>query len=395
MISACEPKRTCISGNCINYGSMRFFLSGWIFALAFVSQGGVVLGQSTLDALQAELADAKNHHQEVTAATLSNFFSQIDPAMGSPDAAITLYQSAGGTLPDASPVVKANEDETPSEKQDRLAFDQANLLRLGTALQLECGMMHFGALFVVKPEQPGLKADWIAWLKSAAQIYPKLNVQGGDDGQQPKPGHKKKKDQDGNGGAQSRPPPFNPTDEENKALKDTLITKYLAFTAWGDKEQGGWSVHALPKIYRAEVLEPLRATPNEATLAAWDVYIGMANADEKDNDKWNQQVYPPLQFDRATDDYLSAPGTEKLESLVNMIKANPTNPHADEWIDRVSKLMDAYRAAHGGAPSTATRTPAATTNAASGNPNVTVTTEQQGDMTIVTTHTNAAPANPH
>ena len=65
----------------------------------------------------------------------------------------------------------------------------------------------------------------------------------------------------------------------------------------------------------------------------------MANADEKDNDKWAHEVdFPPLQFDRACDDYAVTPSTEKLEGLVNLIKANPTNPHADDWFTRVGGL---------------------------------------------------------
>ena len=371
---------------------MRLLVSSALVAAAFYFQAGPVLSQSTLDALQQELNDAKQHRDDVTAATLSNFFGQVDPAMGSPDAAVALYQSAGGTLPPPTPVVTQNVNETETEKEQRLAQDQANTTRLGTALQLQCGMLHFGALFVVKPDQPGLQDQWLTWLKGAAALYPKLNVSDGGDSPSPAPSHKKKHKGD-DGSDQNPPSPFNPSDVENKPLKDTLISKYLAFTAWGDKDQGGWSVRSVPRLYRAAVLEPLRAKPTEETLAAWDTYIAMANADEKDNDKWDNEVYPPLAFDRGCDDYLSAPGTDKLETLVNMIKANPTSPHAGEWIDRVGKLMADYRASHGGAPAT-TQTPAAATNAAPLGPNVTVTTVQEGDMTIVTTHTNAAPANP-
>ena len=175
-------------------------------------------------------------------------------------------------------------------------------------------------------------------------------------------------------------------------MHDSVISKYLGFKAWGDKEQGTWAVSDLPKLYRTNVLEPLRATPTADTLAAWDAYIAMANADEPDNDKWNQVVYPPLQFDRACDDYSVTPGTEKLENLVNLIKANPTFPKVDDWISRVHQLMDDYRARRGGgAP--VVQNPA-TTSGVTSNPNVIVTTVQQGDETIITTHTNSAPTTP-
>ena len=170
-----------------------------------------------------------------------------------------------------------------------------------------------------------------------------------------------------------------------KALKDTVITKYLAFAAWGDKEQGQWTVRSIPKLYKASVLDPLRITPSQATLAAWDAYIAMANSDERDNDRWNTVVLPPhcALIARATNTPFH-PATEKLEGLVNLIKASPTNPHADDWISRVSGFMDDYRVKHGGAPAASTA-PAATTNTAPGAPGVTVTTEQQGDATIITT----------
>jgi hypothetical protein len=380
------------------YGPMKRF--GWkSIAVGIVMvQGGMAWAQNSIQALEEELKEAKQAHQDLTSQAMTNFFAQVDAAMGSPDAAVALYQQAGGAIPDPVAVVTANESETETEKQARLAIDQANLTNLSTVLQLQCGMMHYAALFVVDPNRKGLQDDWVAWLQKAAQAYPQL----ANAAQQaalaaPKPdggGHHKKKDRqdDAPPPAAPRGPTFNPSDLAGKAMRDTVISKYLAFTAWGDKEQGQWAVHDIPKLYRSNVLDPSRANPTAATLANWDVYIAMANAEEKDNNKWNQDVYPPLQFDRAADDYAVSPGTEKLEGLVNLIKANPTNPHADDWISRVRQLMDAYKAAHGGAPAvTRSATPAPSSPTPSTNLNVTVTTQQQGDMTIVTTHTNAAP----
>ena len=173
-------------------------------------------------------------------------------------------------------------------------------------------------------------------------------------------------------------------------MRESIIGKYLGFKGWADKDQAEWSVRQLPKLYRTNVLEPLRTAPTAATLAAWDTYIAMANADEKDNDKWTQVVYPPLQFDRACDDYAVAPDAEKLEGLVGLIKANPTYPQVDDWIARVHQLMDDYRARHGG-KATTEQSPATAPSTPASSPNVTITTVQQGDMTIITTHTNSAP----
>jgi len=393
---------------------------GWIACGAFLFQGGIAVAQNTLETLQQELDEAKQQHQDVTTQVLSNFFGQIDPAMASPDAAVALYVQVRSAQPDftppdakqdnestllasllacgipPTPVVTEHEEESETEKEARVAIDQANLARLGAVLQLHCGLMHYAALFVVKPDQKDLQNDWVAWLTSAAQIYPQTSVPAVPADQNPEP-HKKKRDGEDGPHVITRPPPFDPADMKGKAMRDSLISKFLGFNSWAAKDQGGWAVHDLPKLFRTNVLEPLRASPTAATLAAWDTYIAMVNADEKDNDKWNQVDYPPLQFDRACDDYAIAPSTEKLEGLVNLIKANPTYPQVDDWINRVHQLLDDYRTSHGGnapvtqnpatAPASAPSTPAT-------NSNVIVTTQQQGDATIIITHTNSAPANP-
>jgi hypothetical protein len=365
---------------------MRQRVLGWVAWGAFLFQGGFAVAQSSLQTLEQELKDAKQLHQDTTAQVLTNFFSQIDAAMGSPDAAVALYQQAGGTLPDPAPVVTAYSNETASEKEARLAVDQANKAKLGAVLQLHCGLMHYAALFVVKPDQKGLQDDWVTWLKSAAQTYPQLNAQTVSSDPNP-PSHKRKSDQNPNAPVAK---PFNPAEVKGKAMRESIISKYLAFKSWADKEQGGWSVRDLPKLYRATVLEPLRTSPTTATLSAWDTYITMMNADEPDNDRWNQSVYPPLQFDRACDAYAAEPSTEKLEALVALIKANPTYPQVDDWISRAHQLLEDYSARHGGKATTA-QTPATTSSTQTSDPKVSVTTEQQGDATIITTHTNSAP----
>jgi hypothetical protein len=393
---------------------MRRRVFGWIACGAFLFQSGIAVAQNTLETLQQELDEAKQQHQDVTSQVLSNFFNQIDPAMGSPDAALALYVQVCSAQPDfvppdtrqtnespllasllacgipPTPVMTEHEEESATEKEARLAIDQANLARFGAVLQLHCGLMHYAALFVVKPDQKDLQNDWVAWLTSAAQIYPQTSVPAVSSDQNPEP-RKKKRDWDGI----TRPPPFDPADMKGKAMRDSLISKFLGFNSWADKDQGGWAVQDLPRLFRANVLEPLRVSPTAATLAAWDAYIAMANVDEKDNDKWNQVDYPPLQFDRACDDYIVAPSPEKLEGLVDLIKANPTYPQVDDWINRVHQLLDDYRTHHGGnAPVAQNPASAPAPSTPATNSNVIVTTQQQGDATIIITHTNSAPANP-
>lgn len=386
---------------------MRRFALGLVVLCLFSFPSGFVRAQSTIDILEQELKTAKEQHQEMTSQVIANFFNQVDAAMGSPEAAVSLYQQAGGVMPDPSPVVTQHASETVSERAAREALDQAALSKLGTLLQLHCGLMHYGAVFVLDPKKDGLHEEFVAWLQKAASIYtamnplPDLTFGGGYQGQGA-PMHRHKKDLSdpnggggagGGGGGQGGPPApkgLSLAELKAKTIHDSVISRYLAFKKWGDGEQGGWAVKDIPRLYRANVLEPLRVTPTASTLAAWDIYIAMMNADEKDAERWNQAVYPPLQFDRACDDYAIYSGTEKLEGLINIVKASPTHPQADEWITRIHKLLDDYRAKHGGANTLQASIPATTP---AKDPNVTISTEQQGDATIVTTHTNTT-ANP-
>jgi hypothetical protein len=356
----------------------------------FLFHAGYALAQDTLNEVERELQEATQQHNEDTTKVLSAFFTELDAAMASPDAALALYTKAKGEMPAPVPVVSEHESETATEREAREALDQANLTRLATALQLHCGLMHYAALFALKPDQRGLQDQWVAWLNVAAQAYPQL-APPHDASPPPSIATPKKKhvDEAPPPGIR-RPPPFYPEDLKGRAVRDSIISKYLAFKGWNDKESGGWSIRDIPRLFRTNVLDPLRKTPSQETLTAWDFFIAMADADERDNDRWDDVVYPPLQFDRACDAYTIAPSTEKLEGLVNLIKTNTTYPHVDDWISKVHALVQGYRTSHGLGPAPAR---SAATTAANADPNVTVTTERQGDMTIVTTHTNSPTTN--
>jgi len=178
---------------------------------------------------------------------------------------------------------------------------------------------------------------------------------------------------------------------KRSTMKDSVITSYFNFFSWGDKEQAGWTVNDLPKLYRTEVLDPLRATPTAETLTAWDTYISLRNSSEPDAKKWNVVIYPGLMFDRGTDDYAVDPSMEKLQVLVELIKANPACPTVKDMISKTHDLVKDYRKRHPGAATPQTGTATATATTPPADPNVKVTTTTVGDMTIVTTQTNAAP----
>ncbi len=319
-----------------------------------------------MDLLNKDLDDVKQQHQDAVTQNFTDFINQLTTAMNSSDAALNLYQSSGGEMPPPTPVQTKYDHETPTEQAQREQEDATHCVNLALIAQLHCGEMRFAALFITSPDQKGLQDDWIAWLKSATQTYLQIK----DDGIQ-----------------QAR-------NLKGRAVRDSPISGALGFHGWGDKEQSRWSVRDIPQLYREQILEPLRKTPSADTLAAWDTYIAMRNLDQPDPDKWNQVDFPSLSFDRGCDDYAITPSTDKLQFLVELIKANPTHPQLDDMIARARGLLQDYRTRHPNATAAAPppTTPAAATTATNANVNVTVTTS--GDMTVVTTHTNAAPANP-
>ena len=347
------------------YANMRRMGAVLAGSAIFFLQAISVRAQDTVDALEKDLQQIKQDHQEATTQALANFLSQLQTASQSPDAALDLYEKSGGAVPAGAPVQSVYAHETPHEKEAREAQDAATLANLAIVAQLHCGLMLFGAQLAMTPDQKGLHEAWIAWLKAAPQIYLQLK----DDGL--------------------------PQTKElrKKAVKDSVICTALGFASWGDKGQGGWNVNGLAELYRSEILEPLRSAPTADTLAAWDVYISLKAANQPDQDKWTQVEYPSLQFDRGCDDYAISPTMDKLQALHDIIKANPTHPKFDDMISRLHTLVLDYRTRHPGA-STAQATIAASTNAPPVDPNVKVTKTVEGDMTIITTQTNAASTTP-
>jgi hypothetical protein len=272
---------------------------------------GTTQAQTSLDVLQQDLDQIKQEHQDASSASYVKFESALEEASGSAEAALKLFQAAGGTMPPPTPVKTRYEHETPTEEAARRAKDASVQASFGSMAQLHCGMMRLAAIFVEKPDTPALKEDWAAWLKQAATIYPQL------------------------GGADT---------VKQMTMADSVVSKYLGFHGWGQKEQGQWSVQDVPKFYRTTVLDPLRAHQDASTLAAWDSYIAMKNADEPDADKWNQVDYPDLEFEKGSDDFAMEPSTEKIEALVTLLKANPTHPHFEDWLGRVKEMIAGLKA---------------------------------------------------
>jgi hypothetical protein len=316
-----------------------------VLLIALELPGPVVRAETSLDVLNNELEQAREDHASASSKQFTDLMSALDQALQSPEQALQLYQNAGGEMPDFAPVMSSHSSETPDEKELREAQDEAVDAALVSLIQLHCGVMRYAALFIQTPDQRGLHDEWVAWLKQAAQIYPQAGLTPHDTrtrvernrnviGQDPPPPPPKAQD------------PFLPGYAralKDASVRDSVISNYYGYKGWGDKEQGGWAVHDIPRLFRTEILDRLRTNPSAATIAAWDTYIAMRKVDAGDPNKWNNVEYPELEFQRGCDNYYAKPGEEKLEVLVDLVKNNPTNPSLDKWITQVKQLIQDYR----------------------------------------------------
>ena len=300
------------------------FRAGLLILIAAVSGARA---QTSLDVIQEDLQAAKLQHDQANSQIMTSLLTALQGASQSAAVALDLYQKAGGSLPDAAPVKNHYEYETPTEKEQRQAIDSQNYQTVAIVIQVHCGLMRNAALLTVSPDKPDVQAQWIVWLKSIAPAYPQLA------------GRRALKE---------------------VAMRDSVVSSYLGFHGWGDGKPGSWTVSDLPKLYHDLVLQPLRQTPTQDTLDAWDTYIAMRQADQTDHDKWTQEDEPELAFDRGSDDFTLQPTMDKLATLDAIIKGNPTSDHLDEWLKRMQEMIAAYRqggASHSALPGATPGTP--------------------------------------
>jgi hypothetical protein len=297
---------SCAHGLLYSVSMKRFVVTG-MMALFIAGRAGA---QTSIDVLESDLKEVKQQHDTAASQLMNTFLATLQEASQSGGTALDLYKKAGGNLPDAAPVTKHYEYETPSEKAAREALDTQNFASVAVVIEVHCGLMRNAALLTIEPKAPGVQDRWQEWLKTTAEIYPQLA------------GHRALKD---------------------VAMRDSVVSSYLGFRGWGDAEPGRWSVRDLPELYRNQVLEPLRHPPGPGTMDSWDTYIAMRQADEPDKEKWTQQEEPDLDFDRDADDYAIQPSMDKLAALDALIKANPSDDHIDSWIKRMQAMIDSYR----------------------------------------------------
>ena len=341
MMERFRPQRTLHQVRLRYSADMKRSWTSHLLVLALILTANRALAQSSLEMLQRDLDDFKTEHQQAETKNLDYFFSSLQAAEDSPAAAEKLYADAGGKPPARARVMTHYEHETPTEESARTALDQAAMSSFDSTLQMHCGMMHFAALFVTQPKLSSLKGDWLAWLKNASQAYPQVVATVKDP-------RRAGKDDDENAS------PDISAQIRGTAMNASMIGDYLGFQGWGDKDEGKWRVADLPELYHDQILQPLRQPPSQAALGAWDIYIAMMNADQPDAEKWTDIDYPALQFEKACDDFASAPSTDKLQSLVTLMKAHPRHPKIDDWIKRVHDMIQGYQAQRNGGAASST-----------------------------------------
>jgi len=101
----------------------RFGLCCGAFGAFFLSIVSA-LAQNSLDILEQDLNQVKQEHQESSSRNMADMLAKLSSAVQSPEAAVNLYQTAGGQMPQPTPVVTQNVYETPDEKNARLDLDQ-------------------------------------------------------------------------------------------------------------------------------------------------------------------------------------------------------------------------------------------------------------------------------
>lgn len=282
-----------------------------VFAALGLAMMAPAAAQSSIDEVERDLNQFKTQHDQASSQVLTNFFSQLDAASQSGGVALDLYKRAGGDMPDLAPVHKHYEYETPTEKAAREAQDAQAYASVAVVVQIHCGLMRNAAALALQPKSQEVHDKWVAWLKTMAQVYPQLA------------GERALK---------------------RVSMRDSKISDYLNFHGWGNSEEGGWSIHDMPRLYKELVLQPLRNPPGPGTLDAWDTYEAMVQADDPDHDHYVNVTEPPLDFDRAADDFAIDPTMEKLTTLDQIIKGNQASDHLDEWVARTRQMIAVYRA---------------------------------------------------
>jgi len=320
---------------------------GLLAGLACCLQVTGAHAQTSIDVLEQDLKRIKEDRASNSSQVMVGFYSALDPATNNAQAAMDLYQKAGGPVPKGADVVTRYEHETPDEQAAREASDSSAMQGYDGVVQLHCGLMRFAAMQIKSPETPHLSEDWIAWLKNAAQLYPQVAA------------HEFKITPEAStipGGPPSTTPPApissgaGGRDFRYTPLRDSPISNYLNFHGWGSSEQAGWSVSDLPRLYRQFVLDPLRTTKSPNLIPAWDTYLAMRQATEGQSDRWASETAPALQFERANDAWTVSPTVENVGAMVDIIKANPTHAQVDDWTAKVQTILDMMKAASTPAP---------------------------------------------
>ncbi len=309
---------------------MKILLRWTPLALLLAFTSATFAQTDTLNTLQRELNELKVYQKKAEDDTFAKFFKEITDASTDPDKAMDLYQSAvealatkpeDGASTDPNNPGQASHTPTPRPHHPKPEKPQTidDKALTPTLVMAHCGLVRFSALFILKPETPGLKQSFAVWLESVGSNYPDIGR----------------------------------NELKGVAVVDSVITKFYGLNL-GDSDEGKWSLKKTPELYKLDVLKPLADANDPKVLTSWNTYGGMLHFDETDEDRWTRVVQPSLVFQMRLAAYKLAPGADKLAALFEVIKQNPLHPEAKDMIATVSDLLAAAKAQFGGgAPSVA------------------------------------------
>lgn len=96
-------------------------------------------------------------------------------------------------------------------------------------------------------------------------------------------------------------------------------------------------------IMEKNVRGPLRDRKDPRLIATWDAQINLESklAQQQDADSYRRKRYPSLIIDRAEDLVLVGQKEKAIGEMITLIKGNPDNPAAMQWIQSARRMLGA------------------------------------------------------
>jgi len=131
----------------------------------------------------------------------------------------------------------------------------------------------------------------------------------------------------------------------NKSLTGSIVVQYLKLTDFLAVENWELTPGNLDGIYKNVILPEMRAQKDIHIFEYWDMKLRKeADAASKTKlafeiEKFNTQRRPTLLWNRSQEYVALGQKNRAVSEMFALIKAYPTHPEADDWIDKLEKLL--------------------------------------------------------